>query len=120
MAFALALIAMPASAQDISGKWIATLSSPDVGEVVFNFDFEQNGNELSGTATTPMAEIESLEISDGLVEDGLISFLLHVSAQGMMMTAEVEGEMDGEEMIGEVYVAEMGSAAPFTAKRDGS
>ncbi|MEM7417415.1 MAG: hypothetical protein AAF389_18130 [Gemmatimonadota bacterium] len=112
-----AVLAVPGSAQDVSGKWTVTVQSPDVGDVVFNFDFEQNGTELMGTGTSSMAEIESIEVSDGLVEDGIISFLLHIGAQGQYITVEVEGDVDGDEMSGEAYIAEMGQSAPFTAKR---
>lgn len=116
-ALALVALALPASAQDVSGKWTVTVQSPDVGDVVFDFDFAQSGSELSGTATSSMAEIESLEVSDGLVEDGIISFLLHVGVQGQWITVEVEGDVDGDEIVGEAYIAEMGQAAPFVGKR---
>ncbi len=35
------------------------------------------------------------------------------------MTVEVEAEVDGDEMVGEAYIPDMGQIAPFTAKRGG-
>ena len=118
----LALVAMasaPVAAQDsVAGTWEVTMSSPEMGEMTMKFNFEQDGNEVTGNADlSSIPEVEASEISDGLYEDKIISFLLHVSAQGQWMTAEIEGDVDGDEMVGEVYMAEMGVAAPFTAKR---
>lgn len=121
-ALALALAALasaPAAAQDsVAGKWIVTMNSPEMGQMSMAFEFEQNGTEVTGKADlSSIPEVESSEISDGLYEDQILSFLLHVSAQGQWMTAEIEADVDGDEMVGEVYMAEMGQAAPFTAKR---
>lgn len=118
LVFALALLAAaPANAQDLSGKWVFTMSSPDIGEMLVPFEFQHSGTEVTGTLEFPMAEVESAEMSDGLFEDGVLSFLMHVSAQGQWMAVEMEAEVDGDEMVGEAYLAEMGMAMPFTAKR---
>ncbi|MEM7416210.1 MAG: hypothetical protein AAF389_11975 [Gemmatimonadota bacterium] len=113
-----ALAAVPASAQDsVAGKWIFTMSSPDVGELEVPFEFAQSGTEVTGTLEFPMPEIEGAEMSDGLYEDGVFSFLMNLSAQGQWFTVEMEADVDGDEMVGEAYVAEMGMSMPFTAKR---
>ena len=116
-----ALLALPATAQDsVAGTWIFTVASPEMGEMDLEFIFEQDGTEVTGTVDIPMPEIEDSELSDGLYEDGILSFLIHVGAQGQWFTVEMEAEVDGNEMIGEAYLAEMGQAMPFTAKRAGS
>jgi hypothetical protein len=122
LAFALAFIAaasVPASAQDsVAGKWLITLSSPEMGEMAIEYQFEQNGTEVTGSVDlSAIPEVEAAQIEEGLYEDKILSFLMHVSAQGQWMTVEVEADVDGDEMVGEVYMAEMGMAAPFTGKR---
>ena len=73
---------------------------------------------MTGTADlASIPEVEAVELSDGLYEDQILSILMHVSAQGQWLTAEVEADVDGDEMVGEVYLADMGMAMPFTAKR---
>ena len=116
---ALALVAVPASAQDnVAGNWTLTVSSPDMGDVGFQVMLEQDGTEVSGTATAAMPEIEGTEITDGVLEDGVLFFLLHVGAQGQWITVEMEADVDGDEMVGEAYVAEMGQAVPFKGVRN--
>lgn len=122
VAFALlaaALAAAPATAQDsVAGKWLVTVSSPDMGDIEMTFDFAQEGTEVTGTADmSSIPEVEASEISDGLYEDQILSFLLHVSVQGQWFTVEVEADVEENEMVGDTYMAEMGQSAPFTGKR---
>ena len=114
-----ALASAPAAAQDsVAGKWIFTVNVPEMGELSMTFDFEQEGTTVTGTADmSAIPEVEASEVSDGLYEDKILSFLLHVSSQGQWMTAEIEADVDGDEMVGDVYMADMGQSAPFTAKR---
>jgi hypothetical protein len=113
-----AITTVPASAQDsVDGKWTFTMASPQ-GQMDVEFVFKQDGTTVTGTVDMPaMPEIEGTEVSDGLFEDGILSFLLHVSAQGQWFTVEIEAEVDGDEMVGEAFMAEMGQATPFTGKR---
>jgi hypothetical protein len=112
----LALTALPATAQDsVEGTWVMTMSSPEVGTVESEFVFEQNGSEVTGTAELQL--VDDVEISDGVYEDGVLSFLMHVSMEGQWFTVEMEADVDGDEMTGEAYVPEMGAGMPFTAKR---
>ena len=114
----IAFAAVPANAQDsIAGKWVFTMSAPEIGTLEVPFEFMQNGSEVTGTLKFPMPEVEGAEMSDGLYEDGIFSFLMHVAAQGQWITVEMEADVDGDEMVGEAYVAEMGQSMPFTAKR---
>ncbi len=111
-----ALAALPAAAQDsVAGKWILTSQSPETGSISSEFVFEQNGTEVTGTASIDI--VEAAEISDGLYEDNVLSFLLHVSIEGQYFTAEVEADVDGDEMTGEFYVPDMGQGIPFSGRR---
>lgn len=113
----LAIAAVPGQAQDVGGKWILTMEGPQ-GQMNIEFNFEQSGTEVGGTvAMSDIPEIESAEISDGLYEDGILSFLMHVGAQGQVFAVEMEADVDGDEMVGEAYMAEMGQGMPFTGKR---
>ncbi len=115
---ALALSALPALAQDsVAGKWAVTLNSAEMGQMTMEFDLQQEGSAVTGTASVPIPEIEGTHLTDGLFEDGVLSFLLHVGMQGQWYAVEVEADVDGDEMVGEAYMAEMGMATPFTAKR---
>lgn len=120
--FALVLLAglsAQASAQDsVAGTWVFSMEGPQ-GAMDVEFVFEQSGSEVTGTVDMPVPEIEETEVSEGLYEDGILSFLVHVGVQGQWFTVEMEAEVDGDEMVGEAYMAEMGQAMPFTAKKAG-
>lgn len=111
---AFAILAVPAAAQDVAGTWAFTMDTPQ-GEMVMEVVFAQDGAEVTGTADFAMAE--ATEISDGLYEDGVLSFLMHLGFEGQWITVEMEADVDGDEMTGEAYVAEMGEGSSFTAKR---
>lgn len=110
----LAVTALPAAAQDsVAGNWVFSVDSPQ-GRIEMTIVFAQTGNIVTGAAELDM--VEATEISDGLYEDGVLSFLLHLGVNGQWITVEVEAKVDGDGMVGEAYVPEMG-ASPFTAKR---
>jgi hypothetical protein len=111
----LLVVALPAAAQDsVAGKWIFNMQTPQ-GPMDSEFVFMQNGSEVTGTADLQV--VDGATISDGLYEDGILSFLLHVSMEGQSFAVEMEADVTGDEMTGEAYLAEMGAAMPFTAKR---
>ena len=114
-----ALIAAPSAAQDsVAGDWVMSMSDPNMGEMEVLISLEQNGEEVSGTVSMPaMPEIEGMRMTDGEYVDGVVFFLIHASMQGQFMTVEVEADVDGDEMVGEVYVPDAGQAIPFTGKR---
>ena len=113
----LAVAAVPSQAQDVAGKWIFTMEGPQ-GQVEVAFNFDQSGSEVGGSVDmSAIPEVESAEISDGLYEDGILSFLMHLGAQGQVFTMEMEADVDGDEMVGEAYMAEMGQGMPFVGKR---
>lgn len=114
---AFALLAVPATAQDVSGNWTFTMDTPQ-GVMTMEVAFAQDGDEVTGEADFAMAE--ATEISDGLYEDGVLSFLMHLGFEGQWITVEMEADVDGDEMVGEAYVAEMGEGSSFTAKRSDS
>ena len=86
------------------------------GVVEMTVVFAQHGTEVTGSAEMELDIPMATEISDGLFEDGTLSFLLHVGVEDQWFTVEMEAEVDGDEMTGEAYLPEMG-ASTFTAKR---
>lgn len=119
--FATALSVAPAVAQDsVAGSWIFTVESPDGtgGTMDIPFAFEQEGTAVSGSVDlSVIPQVQGARIADGEYVDGVLFFLLHISAEGAVLTAEVEAEVDGDEMEGEVYLPDMGQVSLFTAKR---
>lgn len=112
----LALVASPAAAQEsVAGTWMFTMNSPQ-GVVEMTVVFAQDGTQVTGSAELELDFPMDAEISDGLFEDGTLSFLLHVAVEDQWFTVEMEAEVDGDEMTGEAYLPEMG-ASSFTAKR---
>lgn len=107
-------LAAPVTAQtDVAGAWTLIVQAPDgPGEVAAVF--VQDGTAVTGTLDIP--EVGDAEMSDGLLEDGVLSFLMHVDIEGQWFTVEAEADVDGDEMVGEFYMAEFGSM-PFTGKR---
>jgi hypothetical protein len=108
----LGLLSASALAQDVSGTWLFELESPE-GSMQLQIVFQQDGTAVTGEAEFDM--VEDTEISDGVFEDGVLSFMLHVGVGAEWISAEVEAEVDGDEMTGASY-SEFGTM-PFTAKR---
>lgn len=82
------LLAISASAGDgISGKWKTTIG-PD-GDMVLSFDFKVNGDQLTGTISTPMGD---QEIKNGKVDGNSLSFETNM----MDSIIKHSGTLDGE------------------------
>lgn len=120
---ALAISAAPVLAQDsVAGSWIFTVESPDGtgGTMEVPFVFEQDGTAVTGSVDlSVIPEVQGAQIAEGEFVDGVLFFLLHVSAEGQVLTAEVEADVEGDEMEGEVFLPDMGQVSLFTAKRGG-
>ncbi len=111
---ALVVVSAPAAAQaNVAGNWLLTVESPEAGGDIVAV-FAQDGSTVTGTLEVPM--VGGAEMTDGLVENNTLSFLLHVDFDGTWFTVEVKAEVEGDSMAGSVYVPEMGSM-PFTGRR---
>ena len=51
-AFVLTLVAVPARAADVDGKWTGSLDTP-MGAIMVGFNFKADGTTLTGTTTGP-------------------------------------------------------------------
>ena len=108
----LGLLAASALAQDVSGTWLFDLDTPE-GAMQMQIVFQQDGTAVTGEAQFDM--VEDTEISDGVFEDGVLWFMLHVGVGAEWISAEVEAEVDGDDMTGVTY-SEFGTVT-FTGKR---
>lgn len=111
---ALLAMSLPVAAQaNVAGNWVLTVEAPESpGDIMAVF--AQEGDKVTGTLEVPM--MGGAEMSDGMIEDDMFSFILEVDMEGQWITIEVEAEVDGDSMAGEFYVAEFGSI-PFSAVR---
>lgn len=130
---ALTLPAAPAAAQDpasapddVSGRWMFVIEAADrttdttTTTIAVPVVFEQDGESVTGTVEMPDIQgVRSAEIADGRYVDGTLTFVLRVGAGDQVFTAEVEAEVDGDEMVGEAYVAGLQQRAVFRAQRVG-
>jgi len=71
IASVLALTVALASAADVSGKWTAQMQGRDGQSHDVNFNFAVNGDQLTGTVSTPRGDVD---ITDGKVQGNQISF----------------------------------------------
>jgi hypothetical protein len=71
--FAVCLAAVIA---DVSGKWTATLKTPDGNEFKLDYVFKLDGDKLSGTVSSPQGEID---ISEGKVKGDSLFFTVPVN-----------------------------------------
>lgn len=122
---ATALLAPPAAAQGVSGAWEITFAMGGPrggGERTVVFTFEQDGTRLTGSAEMAMrgrgggGGTRTVEISDGTVEDGRISFALRLGGPRRSFTMSFAGAVDGDRMEGTV-TNPRGGESPFAGRR---
>lgn len=118
-ALAPALAAQDGAAPNVAGTWLFSLASPDsVGGYEVPVTFKQDGSRVTGTIDlSDVPQVQAAEITDGVFEDGVLTFRLHVGAEGQRVTVEVRADVDGDEMAGEARMPEMGMTSPFRARR---
>ena len=98
------LLVMTASAADVSGKWVGNMPTRDGQTRETTFDLKASGAKLSGTMSGPQGAIE---IQDGKVSGGDISFKVSFDAGGNTIVILFNGTVSGDEI-------------KFTRKREGA
>jgi uncharacterized protein YggE len=93
-ALVILVLAVVASAADITGNWKADLETPQ-GKVQVSYSFKQEGGALTGTWQA--AQSPTVEISDGKVTGDKVSFVVKMGANGGITFAH-EGKIDGDEI----------------------
>ncbi len=87
-ALALMLVAAPARAADVDGKWTGSLDTP-MGAVQVGFNFKADGATLSGTTTGP--DGSEIAIKNGKIDGDKISFLVSIDFGGMSLDLNYTG-----------------------------
>jgi len=113
--FTLLVLTAPVAAQvNVAGKWMLLLETPDqVAELTATL--EQDGTTVTGVLELP--DVEAIAMSNGMIEENKLTFILTMSFQGQEIAMEVTAEVDGEEMTGMIEIPDAGFSFPFTGKR---
>jgi len=108
----LLLLAIPARAADVAGKWTASFET-QIGTQNYTYTFKVDGAKLTGLAESQFGKTE---ISEGAVKGDEISFVENLDFQGNALRIEYKGKITGDEIkfsrnVGDVATEE------FVAKR---
>ena len=109
----LSLVAGPAFAADVDGKWAGSISTPG-GDFPVNFDFKSDGGKLTGTTTSP--DGMPVNIKDGKIEGDKITFGVSLDFGGMAIDIAYTGVVTPTEMKMTADVA--GMALEFVVKKE--
>jgi hypothetical protein len=71
----LLVVAAPAFAADVDGKWVGTLSTPG-GDVPLSYTFKADGTTLTGSTSAP--DGSAIPLKNGKIDGNKISFSLDV------------------------------------------
>jgi hypothetical protein len=82
-------------AADVAGKWTAETKGRDGNVRTMTYDFKVDGENLTGTVSSPMGE---RAISEGKVKGDEISFIIAVERNGETMKMPYTGKIVGEEL----------------------
>jgi hypothetical protein len=110
----LALAAVMAFAADVNGKWVAQVPGRGGETRDVTFNFKADGDQLTGTVTTPRGDSE---ISDGKINGDEISFTQVLEFNGNQMKLKYTGKVSGDEIKFTRQAKGRPRAQEFTAKR---
>ena len=88
------LLAVVASAADITGKWKADLQTPQ-GKVEVSYTFQQKGEVLTGTWQA--AQSPTVEITEGKVTGDKVVFVVKMGPNANITFAH-EGKIEGDQI----------------------
>ena len=122
MAILLMFLGTPLQAQDVTGTWTITYSQMgrqggQAREVSMEITLQQNGTEVAGTTMMAMgrgrggAEApapQEVAITDGKMEDGVLTFSLTRGMGERTMTTVYTATVDGNTMEGTMTMPAMG------------
>ena len=100
----LLLLAAPAFAADVDGKWTGTMSTPG-GDFPITFTFKADGSKLTGSMTG-MDGME-IPIANGKVEGNQISYTVTIDFGGMALEMVYKGVVTPAEIKLDMSVFDM-------------
>ena len=100
----LLLLAAPAFAADVDGKWSGTMSTPG-GDFPVGFVFKADGAKLTGT----MIGMDGMElpIANGKIDGDKISYSVTIDVGGMMLELVYKGVVTASEIKLDMSVFDM-------------
>jgi hypothetical protein len=106
------ILAIPALAADIAGKWTASFDT-QIGVQNYTYTFKLDGDKMTGTAESQFGKTE---IAEGAVKGDDITFVENLDFQGNPLKITYKGKISGDEIKFTRNVADM-VTEEFTAKR---
>ncbi|HEV3444189.1 MAG TPA: hypothetical protein VG099_06070 [Gemmataceae bacterium] len=85
-----------------TGTWKWTRKNQNGDEQQLKVKLKQDGDKLTGKLTGPMGN--EVEIKEGKVKDGEVSFQVTFDRDGTEITAKFHGKMEGDKITGKVEV----------------
>ena len=101
-----------------TGNWSWTFDNQNGDKIEISAKLTQKDEKLTGTVKTP--DGKDVEIADGKVKDGDISFTVNHEHDGMKITAKFSGKLTKDEIKGKtaVTVGTEDHNFDWTAKRE--
>ena len=90
----LLVLAVPARAADIAGKWTASFDT-QIGVQNYTYTFKVDGEKLTGTAKNDMG---SSEIQNGTIKGDDVSFVENLDFNGNKIEITYTGKIAGDEI----------------------
>jgi hypothetical protein len=82
------LVAAPAMAADVDGKWTGMLATP-MGDITVGFEFKADGTMLTGSTTGP--DGTQVPIKNGKIDGDTIAFVVTFDFGGMSVDINYSG-----------------------------
>jgi hypothetical protein len=89
------LVAAPAMAADVDGKWTGMLATP-MGDITLAFEFKADGTMLTGSTQGP--DGMAIPIKNGKIDGDKISFVVSLDFGGMAIDLNYSGVVSPAEI----------------------
>src|SRR5262249_48050226 len=79
--------------------WKWTRKTPEGEEQEISATLKQEGDKLTGSVASPLGQVD---ISDGKIKDGELSFQISFDAGGGQIVAKFSGKLEGDRIKGKI------------------